>query len=140
MMQMQGQPIKKQLPASSVPWALDGLPPFPLIATRLLVLLAQEDPDTAEVCRIISAEPVYAAKVLQLAKFAPIRSKGPGEDSFARDGAAGTSAHKVDHRDQGPGRLYRTSVKSTRPADLLAKQLGWSAACGKIGAGLQDGS
>jgi putative nucleotidyltransferase with HDIG domain len=67
MMQMQGQPIKKQLPASSVPWALDGLPPFPLIATRLLVLLAQEDPDTAEVCRIISAEPVYAAKVLQLA-------------------------------------------------------------------------
>ncbi len=54
-------------PANTVPWALDGLSPFPLIATRLMVLLAQEDPDTAEVGRIISADPVYAARVLQMA-------------------------------------------------------------------------
>jgi putative nucleotidyltransferase with HDIG domain len=66
MIEMEGPP-KNQLPANSVPWALDGLPPFPVIATRLLVLLAREDPDTAEVCRIISAEPVYAARVLQMA-------------------------------------------------------------------------
>jgi putative nucleotidyltransferase with HDIG domain len=67
MIQMEGQPTKNQLPMNSVPWALDGLPPFPLIATRLLVLLAQEDPDITEVGRIISAEPVYAARVLQMA-------------------------------------------------------------------------
>lgn len=67
MIEREGQPTKEQRPANSVPWALDGLPPLPLIAMRLLGLLAQEDPDIKEVGRIISADPVYAARVLQMA-------------------------------------------------------------------------
>ena len=51
----------------TTPWTLDGLSPFPLVAARLLQLLAQEDPDTAEVSRMISTEPVSVARVLQMA-------------------------------------------------------------------------
>jgi putative nucleotidyltransferase with HDIG domain len=67
MIEIEGQPVKKQRPANSVPWALDGLPPLPLIAMRLVGLLGQEEPDIKEVGRIIAAEPVYAARVLQMA-------------------------------------------------------------------------
>jgi len=49
------------------PWALDNLPPFPKMATRLLQLLSKEDTDLNEIGRYIAAEPVYAARVLQMA-------------------------------------------------------------------------
>jgi len=49
------------------PWALENLPPFPRMATRLLQLLSKEDVDIRDVGRYISAEPVYAARVLQMA-------------------------------------------------------------------------
>jgi len=52
---------------SATPWALDKLPPFPLVATRLMQLLAREDPDITEVGKLISAEPVFATRVLQMA-------------------------------------------------------------------------
>jgi putative nucleotidyltransferase with HDIG domain len=58
---------KGNKPASSPPWALDKLPPFPLVATRLMQLLAREDVDITEVGRMISAEPVFATRVLQMA-------------------------------------------------------------------------
>jgi putative nucleotidyltransferase with HDIG domain len=54
-------------PADPTPWALDKLPPFPLVATRLMQLLGREDPDITEVGRMISAEPVFATRVLQMA-------------------------------------------------------------------------
>jgi hypothetical protein len=31
-------------PAERVPWALDDLPPFPLVATRLLEVLSHDTP------------------------------------------------------------------------------------------------
>lgn len=49
------------------PWALDQLPPFPMIATRLVAMLAKEEVDTVEVGRLIAAEPVFATRVLQMA-------------------------------------------------------------------------
>jgi len=52
---------------NTAPWALDKLPPFPLVASRLLQLLAKEDPDISEVGRMIAAEPVFATRVLQMA-------------------------------------------------------------------------
>jgi putative nucleotidyltransferase with HDIG domain len=58
---------KQKPPAKTTPWALDKLPPFPLVATRLMQLLAREDPDITEVGRMISAEPVFATRVLQMA-------------------------------------------------------------------------
>ncbi|HUO32152.1 MAG TPA: HDOD domain-containing protein [Bryobacteraceae bacterium] len=56
-----------QTPAPAPPWALDQLPPFPLVATRLVAMLAREDVDTIEVGRLIAAEPVFATRVLQMA-------------------------------------------------------------------------
>src|SRR5579864_8606472 len=49
------------------PWALDDLPPFPLVATRLLEVLSQENAHITGVGRIIAAEPVFASRVLQMA-------------------------------------------------------------------------
>jgi HD-like signal output (HDOD) protein len=54
-------------PTNTAPWALDKLPPFPLVASRLMELLAKEDPDIHEVGRMISSEPVFATRVLQMA-------------------------------------------------------------------------
>ncbi len=58
---------QRKPPTNNAPWALDKLPPFPLVASRLMVLLAKEDPDIAEVGKMISAEPVFATRVLQMA-------------------------------------------------------------------------
>jgi putative nucleotidyltransferase with HDIG domain len=56
-----------QPPSDKKPWALDDLPPFPLVATRLLELLSQENAHITGVGRIIAAEPVFASRVLQMA-------------------------------------------------------------------------
>src|ERR1700680_755619 len=53
--------------ADNTPWALDNLPPFPAVATRLVRMLAQEDVDITEVGKMIAAEPVFATRVLQMA-------------------------------------------------------------------------
>lgn len=58
---------QRKPPTNTAPWALDKLPPFPLVASRLMQLLAKEDPDINEVGRMISAEPVFATRVLQMA-------------------------------------------------------------------------
>jgi HD-like signal output (HDOD) protein len=49
------------------PWALDDLPPLPLVATRLLEVLSQDNAHITGVGRIIAAEPVFASRVLQMA-------------------------------------------------------------------------
>ena len=49
------------------PWALDKLPPFPVVATRLMHVLANENAGINEVGRVIAAEPVFATRVLQMA-------------------------------------------------------------------------
>ncbi len=58
---------QRKPPTNITPWALDKLPPFPLVASRLMQLLAEEDPDISEVGRMIAAEPVFATRVLQMA-------------------------------------------------------------------------
>jgi len=58
---------QRKPPTNTTPLALDKLPPFPLVASRLMQLLAEEDPDISEVGRMIAAEPVFAARVLQMA-------------------------------------------------------------------------
>lgn len=67
MIDMEVRTRLRKPPTNTTPWALDKLPPFPAVATRLMQLLAGEDPDINEVGRIISAEPVFATRVLQLA-------------------------------------------------------------------------
>jgi putative nucleotidyltransferase with HDIG domain len=48
-------------------WALGNLPPFPLVATRLLEVLSNENAHITGVGRIIAADPVFASRVLQTA-------------------------------------------------------------------------
>jgi len=53
--------------ARAVPWALENLPPFSPVAMRLVALLSDENVHVDQVSRFIAAEPVFAARVLQLA-------------------------------------------------------------------------
>lgn len=54
-------------PSASTPWALENLPPFSPVALRLVALLSDENVHVDQVSRFINAEPVFAARVLQLA-------------------------------------------------------------------------
>jgi putative nucleotidyltransferase with HDIG domain len=49
------------------PWALDKLPPFAGVATRLLHTLSREDVEIAEVGKMIAGDPVFATRLLQMA-------------------------------------------------------------------------
>jgi HD-like signal output (HDOD) protein len=53
--------------AAKAPWALDNLPPFPVVATRLLHTLSREDVEISEIGKMISADPVFATRLLQMA-------------------------------------------------------------------------
>jgi putative nucleotidyltransferase with HDIG domain len=63
---LQTEPVPETR-ATTAPWALDALPPFPWIAKRLMATLARENVDITEVGKLIAAEPVFATRVLQLA-------------------------------------------------------------------------
>jgi putative nucleotidyltransferase with HDIG domain len=52
---------------AATPWALDKLPPFPVVATRLMQVLSKADVHITEVGGIVAAEPVFASRVLQMA-------------------------------------------------------------------------
>lgn len=54
-------------PRQEVPWALERLPPFPWVATRLMQMYAEPDVSISEIGRVIALEPVFAARVLQTA-------------------------------------------------------------------------
>ena len=49
------------------PWAVENLPPFPAVAARLAGVLAQQDVDIAAAGQLISADPAFAGRVLQMA-------------------------------------------------------------------------
>ena len=67
MTQLEEQTTDSKPLAGDTPWALDNLPPFPAVATRLVRMLAQEDVDITKVGKLIAAEPVFATRVLQMA-------------------------------------------------------------------------
>jgi putative nucleotidyltransferase with HDIG domain len=67
MTNLEVETIQPKPPAEDAPWQLANLPPFPVVATRLMQMLAREDVDIAEVGKMISAEPVFATRVLQMA-------------------------------------------------------------------------
>ena len=54
-------------PRNKTPWALEHLPPFSPVAMRLVQLLYREDVNIRVVGEFISAEPVFSARVLQMA-------------------------------------------------------------------------
>jgi HD-like signal output (HDOD) protein len=56
--------------AKSTFWALKNLPPFPVVATKLLQIASKEDVNLSEVGQLIAAEPVLSAEVLQVANSA----------------------------------------------------------------------
>lgn len=54
-------------PTADAPWALENLPPFPMVATRIVQMLSRKEVDISEVGKMIAAEPVFASRVLQMA-------------------------------------------------------------------------
>ena len=67
MPELQTEPMQESF-ATPTPWALDDLPPFPWVAKRLMAIASKEDVDIHEVGKLIAAEPVFATRVLQIAK------------------------------------------------------------------------
>lgn len=53
--------------APKCPWTLDKLPPFPVVAMRLLHTLSAEEVEITEVGKMIAADPVLATRLLQMA-------------------------------------------------------------------------
>jgi putative nucleotidyltransferase with HDIG domain len=60
-------PTEREQTSPKGPWALDKLPPFPVVATRLLHTLASEDVEIGEVGKMIAGDPVFATRLLQMA-------------------------------------------------------------------------
>jgi HD-like signal output (HDOD) protein len=54
-------------PRNGTPWALEHLPPFSPVAMRLVQLLYKDHVNIRDVAEFIAAEPVFAARVLQIA-------------------------------------------------------------------------
>jgi len=67
MLDVADQPKIEKPKLAPTPWALDKLPPFPVVATRLMQMLANENVTITEVGKVIAAEPVFAARVLSMA-------------------------------------------------------------------------
>ena len=57
-------------PLTSRPWALEGLPPFPPVATRILEVLSQEDAVLRQLTELIRMDAAFTAEVLRLANSA----------------------------------------------------------------------
>ncbi|MCX7605345.1 MAG: HDOD domain-containing protein [Bryobacteraceae bacterium] len=66
-MKQEAEKLGRPEAGQSVPWALENLPPFSPVAMRLVALLSDENVHVEQVSRFIAAEPVFAARVLQLA-------------------------------------------------------------------------
>ncbi len=60
-------PPKPVPPKNATPWALEHLPPFSPVAMRLVQLLYRDNVHIRDVSEFISAEPVFSARVLQIA-------------------------------------------------------------------------
>ncbi len=50
-----------------VPWALVRLPPFPLVATRVLQLVSKDDSSLRQVSALISTDQVFSSEILTIA-------------------------------------------------------------------------
>jgi putative nucleotidyltransferase with HDIG domain len=85
MIQLETQRGNEKRPASASSWALDNLPPFPVVATRLMQMLSKDDVDITEIGRTIAMEPVFATRVLQMAN-SPL---------FALQGEVKTISHAI---------------------------------------------
>jgi putative nucleotidyltransferase with HDIG domain len=57
-------------PTSTRPWALEGLPPFPPVAMRVLQVLSQEDAVLRQLAELIRMDPAFSAEILRLANSA----------------------------------------------------------------------
>jgi putative nucleotidyltransferase with HDIG domain len=57
-------------PLTSRPWALEGLPPFPPVATRILEVLSQEDAVLVQIAELIRMDAAFTAELLRLANSA----------------------------------------------------------------------
>ena len=59
--------LGKYVPAKATSWALNELPAFPGVATRLMQMFAEPDISISEIGRVIALDSVFAARVLQTA-------------------------------------------------------------------------
>ena len=53
--------------AATLPWAYLRLPPFPLVAVRVLQLANNENVQLHQLCDLISSDPAFASEVLTVA-------------------------------------------------------------------------
>jgi HD-like signal output (HDOD) protein len=58
------------------PWALRLVPPFPVVASRLLSLVCQADPSLKEVGDLVRMDPSFSAEILRFANSALFGARG----------------------------------------------------------------
>jgi putative nucleotidyltransferase with HDIG domain len=63
-------------PLTSRPWALEGLPPFPPVATRIIEVLSQDDAVLRQIAELIRMDAAFTAEVLRLANSAAYGFRG----------------------------------------------------------------
>lgn len=57
-------------PMTSRPWALEGLPPFPPVATRILEVLSEDDAVLVQIAELIRLDAAFTGELLRLANSA----------------------------------------------------------------------
>jgi hypothetical protein len=91
--------------ALATPRALDRLPPSPIVAVRLIQLFANPDVHITEIDRIISVEPVFTARALQMANSPLFARRARSDQPLACYRSAGTEPGEGDYHHDGPWRI-----------------------------------
>ncbi len=125
-------------PRNGTPWALEHLPPFSPVAMRLVQLLYRENIHIRDVGDFISAEPVFSARVLQIAN-SPLFSLErqvktishavvliglARVQGIALTRALGDFAARTLQRNEALRACWRSSLAGAVLADVLARPCG----------------
>ena len=111
-------------PENATPWALEHLPPFSPVAMRLVQLLYRDNVHIRDVGEFISAEPVFSARVLQIANSPLFALAAAGENDLARGCGHRPRARQGHRADSRPGGLCGPGAEERRLAGVLAEQPG----------------
>ena len=129
-------------PRNGTPWALEHLPPFSPVAMRLVQLLYRENVHIRDVGEFISAEPVFSARVLQIANsplFAlarQVRTISHAVVVIGLERVKGTVNVRLDKLDRRPGALREVPrLSERRRREIKAGHL-----CAEAGQGGLKGS
>src|SRR5256885_12827258 len=93
------------------PWALRLLPPFPAIASRIMVMARQEGIDIRELGRLVKMDPSFSAELLRFANSALFGLRREVTSVVSAIGLVGTERVKTMATLVAVNRMVRHSVR-----------------------------